>query len=237
MCQAAQPGHDPVIGTRTVTRHQGIAMNKSHTLLVAAWPLLALATTAGFSAPASAQSLLDKLRHATQEIQQATQAVKSAQAAKQQVQQAQEGGQGQAGTQRKNCGALGAGCLDYMDTVTACTDQLNGDHAKMWADVIDERLASGKGVTAAQRQNLEEDLAAYRAAEAKKTDVVDARISGRMFEDLPKDDQIEANRRYGVRYNEVMSKCNGADHMGVVHTTKLDYLHGAGPARPSSGAP
>lgn len=208
-------------------------MNHHHFIPVIAGLLLALAASAG-SPPAAAQSLLEKLKHATQEMQQATQAIKSAQSVRQQAQQGQAG---QAGTQRKNCGALGAGCLDYMDTVTACTDQLNGDHAKAWADVIDERLASGKGVTAAQRQNLEEDLAAYRAAEAKQTDVVDTRISGRMFEDLPKDDQIEANRRYGVRYNEVMSKCNGADHMGVGHTTKLDYLHGAGPARPSSGAP
>jgi hypothetical protein len=157
--------------------------------------------------------LLDQIKEATQTLNQVTQTLN-----RQQPTQA-------AAPQGKNCGALGAGCLDYMNTVTDCLAPLQGYHAKMWADVIDERLASGSGITAAQRGNLEEDRAAYRAAEANRTDAVDARISGRMFEDLPRSDQVEVNRRYGTYYNAIMSKCNGADHMGVGHTTELNYLH------------
>ena len=214
-------------------------MSKTRSTFAITSLLLVLAATAVLSAPASAQSLLDRLKNATQEIQQATQTVKSAQAAKQELlgQDGQQGQQGQAGARHKNCGAIGAGCLDYMDTVTDCMAPLKGYHARMWADVIDERLASGTGVSAAQRTNLEQDRAAYRAAQANQTDTVDASISGRMFEDLPHDDQVEANRRYGVYYNQIMSKCNGADHMQVGHTTKMDYLKGAGPARAGSVLP
>lgn len=217
-------------------------MSKTRSTFAITSLLLVLAATAVLSAPASAQSLLDRLKNATQEIQQATQTVKSAQAAKQELlgqdgQQGQQGQDAQAGAKHKNCGALGAGCLDYMDTVTDCMAPLKGYHARMWADVIDERLASGTGVSAAQRTNLEADRAAYRAAQANHTDTVDASISGRMFEDLPHGDQVEANRRYGVYYNQIMSKCNGADHMQVGHTTKMDYLKGAGPARAGSVLP
>lgn len=185
-------------------------MSKTHSIFAMAGLLLALLAS-GFSAPAAAQSLLDKLKHATQQLEQTTQAIR-------------QHDQQPASASGKNCGALGAGCLDYMNTVTDCLAPLHGYRAKVWADVIDQRLASGNGVSAAQRKNLEEDREAYRTAEAAKTDTVDARISGRMFEDLPRDDQVEVNRRYGIYYNQIMSKCNGADHMGVGHTTKLDYL-------------
>jgi hypothetical protein len=201
---AAEPTN-PGSGTRTM--HELRSMRIAG-LLLAALPLAVLSSQAG------ANGLLDQIKEATQTLNQVTQTLNR------QQQPAQA-----AAPQGKNCGALGAGCLDYMDTVTDCLAPLKGYHARMWADVIDERLRSGSGITAAQRANLEEDRAAYRAAEANRTDAVDARISGRMFEDLPRPDQVEVNRRYGTYYNGIMSKCNGADHMGVGHTTDLNYLH------------
>lgn len=193
--------------------------------------MLVMTVGAGIAVPAVAQSFLDRLNHARQELEQATQAVRAAGNAAGHAAPAPGAKPGQ------NCGALGAGCLNYMDTVTDCMSPLKGYHARMWADVIDERLKSGTSLGAAQRQNLEEDLTAYRAAQAAKTDTVDARISGRMFEDLPQADQVEVNRRYGVYYNQIMGQCNGADHMQVGHTTKMDYLKGAGPARAGSVLP
>lgn len=116
------------------------------------------------------------------------------------------------------------GCLNYLDTDSDCRAPLQGYRAKVSADVIDEHLNHGVSLSAQQHANLVEDRLAYRTAEANRTDAVDPKISGRMFSDLPQKDGVEINRRYGTFYNLIMSKCAGADHMGVGHTTSMDYI-------------
>ena len=62
-----------------------------------------------------------------------------------------------------------ATCLDYMDLVGRCMDPLKGYRMKLLGDRIEHDLKSEK-LSASQRSNLKEDLAAAREAERNKSD-------------------------------------------------------------------
>lgn len=162
------------------------------------WTAVLLST--GFSQIASAD-FLDTLKTATQKLKDATQQME------QQNQQQQPAG--------SKCGALGAGCLNYMDSVTACMAPLKGYYAKTAADVIERRLTGG--AVASKKANLKEDLQAYQVAAQNGTDTVDQKISGRLYADLPQQDMTEINRRYADFHNQILHKCEDGNPMDVGH--------------------
>lgn len=79
------------------------------------------------------------------------------------------GQQGQ--TRQRNCGALGAGCMDGMKPLVACMDEVS-----FWgemADAVEQKRNSAQGLSAEQLADMDADIAAMRAAHAKSAPRVD----------------------------------------------------------------
>jgi hypothetical protein len=62
-----------------------------------------------------------------------------------------------------------ATCLDYMEVANQCLEPLKGHRMKLLADRIEHNLKTEK-LSAQQRKNLEEDMAAAREAEKNHSD-------------------------------------------------------------------
>lgn len=62
---------------------------------------------------------------------------------------------------------LGATRADYMERggVVACYDRVKGHMAKVTADTLEAKLKVASGLSPQQRQQWEEDVAAWRTAE------------------------------------------------------------------------
>ncbi len=118
-----------------------------------------------------------------------------------------------------------ATCLDYMEVAAQCTAPLHGYRAKLLAERIDKRLGKDRSLSAGQRENLREDLAAFTELAAKKSDD-DPTLGGeahsqRYLSDIADEDQVWVNAENARFRNRIMNKCEGADHMGVGHRTEL----------------
>jgi len=114
--------------------------------------------------------------------------------------------------------------MDYMEAMDHCMDPVRGYHSKVWADRIDYKLKNENDLSAAQRKNLEEDLAAFKEAYKNKSD--DPTIAGqaksqRYFSDAADEDQIWVNAEYNKFNAKIMNKCEGADHMQTGHRTEF----------------
>lgn len=120
-----------------------------------------------------------------------------------------------------------ATCMDYMEVVDQCMDPLKGYRSKLYADLIEKKLANEKDLTAPQRKNLEEDLTGFKEAYKNKTDnptIAGEKNSQRYLMDVTEDDQIAVNTEFGKFYQKIMNKCNGADHMGIGKRTEMNYI-------------
>jgi|GEM_PF-1094779 len=161
---------------------------------------------------------LDKINEATEKMNKMSH--------NQQNQQAQGGG------------GLGATKLDYLDKANACMDPLKGYRAKLTADRIEWKLMNEQGISPQQRQFLQQDLVAARTAQNQGTDniVSDPANPQRYLQDISSNDQVEINRQFGVFYQEIMNKCNGADHMGIGKRTEMNYVQDNSAAMNSSAA-
>ncbi len=118
-----------------------------------------------------------------------------------------------------------ATCLDYMEVMDQCMDPLKGYRSKLYVDLIGKKLQT-EILTNQQRKNLEEDLAAFKEAVNNKTDnikMANPKDSQRYLMDVTEDDQDAVNTEYAKKSQEIMNKCEGADHMGVGHRTELGY--------------
>jgi hypothetical protein len=169
----------------------------------------------GVSSAASA-GILDKLSEATKKMNQATQ----------KSQQSQGGSGGNfGGSLSAGLGATDFSALDKHNK--ECLGKLDGYKAKISGDVIEKKLSTDKTLTPAQRKNLEEDLVGLRTAQANGTDLVEIagqKNSNRYLVDISMDEQSQINQQYAAYYNEIVSECQGRDHMNSGITRKMNYV-------------
>lgn len=110
-------------------------------------------TLATLSPPAAAQSLRDRLNAAKEELQRGADKLKEA--------AANPSGGGEGGTRPRNCGALGAGCMDGTRDLAVCMGRTVGYQSELVIAKLQPKLAAQSGPKRAQ---LEEDLKALHAA-------------------------------------------------------------------------
>jgi len=66
----------------------------------------------------------------------------------------------------RNCGALGAGCADGMSPLVNCMNEKDGWLWKRLGDAVETKRDSSPGLSAQQRTEIDQDIAALRAAHA-----------------------------------------------------------------------
>jgi hypothetical protein len=66
----------------------------------------------------------------------------------------------------RNCGALGAGCADGMNPLIACMNEKDGWLWKRLGDAVEAKRDASPGLSAQQRSEIDQDIAALRAAHA-----------------------------------------------------------------------
>lgn len=66
----------------------------------------------------------------------------------------------------RNCGALGAGCADGMNPLVACMNEKDGWLWKRLGDAVEAKRDASPGLSAQQRIEIDQDIAALRAAHA-----------------------------------------------------------------------
>lgn len=66
----------------------------------------------------------------------------------------------------RNCGALGAGCADGMNPLVACMNEKDGWLWKRLGDAVEAKRDASPGLDAQQRTEIDQDIAALRAAHA-----------------------------------------------------------------------
>jgi hypothetical protein len=121
----------------------------------------------------------------------------------------------------------GATSFTALDDNAKCLAPLNGYRPKITADMLEAKLKTAPNLTVEQRAAWQADIAAVRAAQAAGTDTVaspDPKEPNRYLSHLTTDEQTELNRQYGQFYNEVSSRCMGADHLNVGRTTPMNYI-------------
>jgi hypothetical protein len=118
-----------------------------------------------------------------------------------------------------------ATCMDYMEVMDQCMDPVKGYRSKLYVDLIQKKLKDDKNLKAAERKNLEEDLAAFEESYKNKTDnpvIAGNKNSQRYLSDVSEDEQTWVNAEYNKFNQKIMNKCEGADHMGVGHRTEFN---------------
>ncbi|MBL8012896.1 MAG: hypothetical protein JNN05_03525 [Candidatus Omnitrophica bacterium] len=112
--------------------------------------------------------------------------------------------------------SLGATDLRYMKTAVKCYEPLKGHMAKVTADMLEKRLGEAKNLTAEKRKMWQEDIAAWRAAEAAGADQPDPPDPDNPYrwQDFVSDkDRQEINNQHVKFVNEVQKKCNAVNPM------------------------
>ncbi len=188
-----------------------------------------LAMSFGYLHQAGAQQkFLDKLQNAAKKTQEATQP----QGAQQTPQPADQPAQQRAGGGSLSS-ALGATEFNALSEHNECFDPLKGYRSRITGNMLDSKLKGAAGLSAADRTQWQEDLAAVRAAQAAGSDDVkspDPKDAHRYLSHLTRDEQTELNRQYGEYYNKIVSRCNGKDVMGIGKKTPMNYIQGSGAA-------
>jgi len=174
------------------------------------------------------QKFLDKLQNAAKKTQEATQPQGTQQTPQQGAQPAQQRAAG-----GSLSSALGATEFNALSDHSKCFDPLKGYRSKITGDMLDSKLKAAAGLSAADRTQWQEDLAAVRAAQAAGSDDVkspDPKDAHRYLSHLTRDEQTELNRQYGEYYNKIASGCNGQDVMGIGKKTPMNYIQGSAAA-------
>src|SRR6185436_9765931 len=115
------------------------------------------------------------------------------------------------------CKHQSATCMDYDVTMNRCLEPLNGYRSKLYVELIENKLKTQNPSTQ-EKKRLKEDLEGLKDAVKNKTDnptIAGEKNSQRHIQDVTMDEQSAVNQKYGVKYQEIMNKCMGADHMGV----------------------
>jgi hypothetical protein len=103
-----------------------------------------------------------------------------------------------------------------MKTAVKCYDPLQGHMAKVTAEMLEKRLSEAKGISAEKRKMWQEDIAAWRAAEAAGADQPDPPDPDepyRWHDYIPKEDRQKINQQHAKFVNEINQKCAAVDHM------------------------
>ncbi len=171
---------------------------------------LLLGALVGLVPGSASAGFLDKLNDMNKKLEESNQ--------KQQAKNQQSGGGNFSGSLSAG---LGATSFEALGEHQKCFDPLKGLRAKITADKIEKKLTSAN-LTAAQRNDLESDLAAYRQAQQKGEDAPSD--YGYRLEQLTQAEKTEINAEHSAKYNEGVSACQGRDHMNAGHTTKMNYI-------------
>lgn len=116
--------------------------------------------------------------------------------------------------------ALGATRADYLERsgLVACYDRTKGHMAKVTADTLEAKLKTAQGLTPQQRQLWNEDIAAWRAAEAARAEQPippDPNNPYRWQSYFTRAERQEINRQHSAFVNKIVAECNAMDHMGT----------------------
>ncbi len=112
--------------------------------------------------------------------------------------------------------SLGAGDLQYMKTAVKCFDPLKGHMAKVTAEMLEKRLSEAKGLSAEKRKMWQEDIDAWRAAEAAGADQPDPPDPDNPYrwqDFVSNKDRQQINQQHAKFHNELMKKCNEVNPM------------------------
>jgi hypothetical protein len=124
------------------------------------------------------------------------------------------------------CKHRSATCMDYNVTMDRCMEPLHGLRSRLWVEQIENKLKTEE-LSDKERKNLEEDLAGFKQAVKDKSDsptIAGEKNSQRYLMDVSDEDQMAVNGKFSPKYQEIMNKCMGADHMGVGHRTEMNYV-------------
>ena len=116
--------------------------------------------------------------------------------------------------------ALGATRADYLERggVVACYDRMKGHMAKVTADTLEAKLKTAQGLTPQQRQQWNEDIAAWRAAEAAGAEQAippGPNNPYRWQSYLTRAERQAINQQHSAFVNKIVAECNAMDHMGT----------------------
>lgn len=193
--------------------------------------LLALSLCGAYSAQASAQSFLDKLKNAAEKVVEK----KSEALVEQKTEEVFDGATGQAAAEPapppepapksqpfklggsssssggRNCGALGTGCADGTKNLVACMDRHTAYHyGELLAPALQKKLDAGI-FTAGSRADLEFDIKAVKAAGAPpyaKVAAADPAKPHRYLSWLTPQEQADIMNESNRRSNENREECN-----------------------------
>jgi hypothetical protein len=170
------------------------------TMLTAAAVALAAAAP-----PAAAQSLRDRLNAAKEELQRGAEKLKEAAAG-------QAGGSSEPAARPRNCGALGAGCVDGARDLAVCMGRTVGYQSELVIAKLQPKLAAQSGPPRAQ---LEEDLRALDAATRPPYEfkAPDPKQKYRHWQWMSPQEQHEVNTKVVAYDEKVREECH-AKHSG-----------------------